>query len=132
MKYITIEGSRLIKNPPQVNGYWLLHEGDGELLGVGIQPSHATAIATELAEYEKKKKDKVPLVKLYCRDLVNVLDLDKRTIVSICKELLAGCKEEGLLFREAHYSNMSPINFKFKQRLLVKGPIRHLWFYLKV
>ena len=131
MKYEVLSGTQLEKLPKiyktdadkeaETSDQHILHEGDGELLGICIMPGKST-------EVMESKGD----IALYCRDLIEIMKIDKKALVGTCETKMAEKKALGYEFVNAHYSNMSPINLKFKQRLSVKGPLKNLTFYFKV
>lgn len=122
MKHLKIHGKKLKEKTQILNGdHFVLYEGDGELLGIGITPGESATILSSIGE-----------ITLHCRDLVEIIKIDKKTLVSNCEKILSEKATLGYVFTAPHYSNIVPINFKFKSRLSVKGPIDNLWFYLKV
>lgn len=120
MKYLTISGDELKSNAENLDGdHYVLYEGDGELLGMGSKPG------MNIPDEDKK-------VTIHCRDLVEIIEINKKTLVENCEANIAEKAALGYRFLEPHYSNMVPINFKFIQRLSVSGSVGKLWFYLKV
>ena len=108
-----------IKRLPKVEDYTILHEGDGELIGVCSKPGI-------------KLPDPDAIIRIYCRDLVHIMDINTKELVTACEAILDERKASGIHFKESHYSNMVEMGFKFKQRLLMSGDIDDLTFYFKV
>ena len=124
MKHKKIDKYKIKKLPkldvePPVGGYTVLHEGDGELIGVCSKPGITPPAPDEV-------------ISIYCRDMILIMDISKREVINACEAILEEKRALGIHFREPHYSNMVEINFKFKQRLLMTGDIDDLTFYFKV
>lgn len=118
--FLTISGDELLKTTPIQDGSpdkYLLFEGEGELLGICSKPGIETP--------EENAK-----VSIYCRDFVEIIEINKKKLVESCQAICAEKETFGIYFKQTHYSNAVPINFKFKQQLAVSGKIKNLTFYV--
>lgn len=138
MKNLTVSGDFLLNEKTSdidlPKGVYRLHLGDGELVGVSINPGIArpdplpTGLSARDLEREMEKRQ----IMLYCRDVVPIITLDRSVIIKRCSDKIQEKKDLGIEFLQAHYSNMVEVNFKFKQQLLISGNIKGFWFYFQV